>query len=132
MARKLTLTPDDFEPGKTYVGDGTGTWEELDRAKLHQQDDEKTHRGELWRIAVEANARARRARIDAYLAKRKIRRQQAGNNERRAVDDGWIEDASRRHLAGEKWDAIAESYGISSSRLRAHVKRRGLPTRGHR
>lgn len=58
--------------------------------------------------------------------------QQQGNRARRVVDDGWLKDASSRHVAGEKWDAIAADYSISPSRLRELVKKARLPTRGHR
>ena len=59
-----------------------------------------------------------------------VEKHQAGNNARRIVDDGYVEEASRRHCSGEKWDAIAPDYGISSRRLRELVKGKGLPTRG--
>jgi hypothetical protein len=58
--------------------------------------------------------------------------QQRGNEARRAVDDGWLADASARHLAGEPWKVIAADYSISERRLREHMRKAGLPTRGRR
>jgi hypothetical protein len=60
----------------------------------------------------------------------KRKAQQRGNEERRAIDDGYLEEAAERHRAGEKWDAIAPDYSLSAARLRTRVRKAGLPTRG--
>ncbi len=93
----------------------------LERAKAYAAEVEDAHR--LVPVMDQL-----RDLIVALDDKRKA--QQAGNDARRVVDDGYLEEASRRHIAGEPWKAIAPDYSLSPARLRTLVRKAGLRTRG--